>query len=195
MPKSRHLTRRHFAAALATSTAAAPALIGQQNAQPPATIFARIGKLMQLVDIAHGNQSHKPAVVVNQQEFFDLGLVENPLGLIERGIGVRRDEILPGHHIADATRIILLKFEIPPRHNANEARAFLVQTSMTMNELLSLQVGNIITTEKAASRDVLIQVEGKNKFLGQVGQLRGSKAVRITRRCHENDEAVAGAGR
>ena len=38
MPKSRHLTRRHFAAALATSTAAAPALIGQQNAQPPATI-------------------------------------------------------------------------------------------------------------------------------------------------------------
>ncbi|HSV16000.1 MAG TPA: FliM/FliN family flagellar motor switch protein, partial [Tepidisphaeraceae bacterium] len=76
-----------------------------------------------------------------------------------------------------------------------EARAFLVQTSMTMNELISLQVGDIITTEKAASRDVLIQVEGKNKFLGQVGQLRGSKAVRITRACQEAAEPTPGAAR
>jgi flagellar motor switch protein FliM len=69
-----------------------------------------------------------------------------------------------------------------------EARAFLVQTTMTMNELLSLQIGDLITTEKAASRDVLIQVEGKNKFLGQVGQFRGNRSVRITKACQENTE-------
>jgi flagellar motor switch protein FliM len=69
-----------------------------------------------------------------------------------------------------------------------EARAFLVQTTMTMNELLSLSVGDLITTEKAATRDVLIQVEGKNKFLGQVGQLRGNRSIRITRPCQENNE-------
>src|SRR5882762_2532488 len=66
-----------------------------------------------------------------------------------------------------------------------EVRAFLAQTSMTMNELLSLQPGDLITTEKAASRDVLIQVEGKNKFLGQVGQYRGTRSIRITRRCQQ----------
>src|ERR1700710_2699552 len=69
-----------------------------------------------------------------------------------------------------------------------ELRAFLAQTTMTMNELLSLQIGDLITTEKAATRDVLIQVEGKNKFLGQVGQLRGNRSVRITKPCQENNE-------
>ena len=62
-----------------------------------------------------------------------------------------------------------------------EMRALLAQTSISMSELMSLSVGDVITTEKDISRDVLIQVEGKNKFLGQVGQWRGSRAIRITR--------------
>ncbi len=62
-----------------------------------------------------------------------------------------------------------------------EARAFLCQTSISLNDLMNLQVGDIITTAKDAGRDVLLQVEGKNKFLGQVGQFRGKRAVRITR--------------
>ena len=47
-----------------------------------------------------------------------------------------------------------------------EVRAFLAQTTIKLNELLSLQVGDVITTDKDCARDVLIQVEGKNKFLG-----------------------------
>jgi flagellar motor switch protein FliM len=71
-------------------------------------------------------------------------------------------------------------------HNAPvEMRAFLGQTSISLNDLLSLQVGDVITTEKDASHDVLIQVEGKNKFLAQLGQFRGSRAVRITRMCQQ----------
>jgi flagellar motor switch protein FliM len=62
-------------------------------------------------------------------------------------------------------------------------RAFLVQTTMRLNELLSLQVGDVITTEKPSDRDALIQVEGRNKFLGQVGLFRGNRAIRITRVC------------
>lgn len=64
-----------------------------------------------------------------------------------------------------------------------EVRAFLAQTTMRVDDLLSLQVGDIITTDKASSHDVLIQVEGRNKFLGQVGQFRGNKAIRVTRVC------------
>jgi flagellar motor switch protein FliM len=66
-----------------------------------------------------------------------------------------------------------------------EARAFLAQTTMKLNELLSLQVGDVLTTEKPIDREVLIQVEGKNKFLGQIGQYRGNRAIKITRRCEQ----------
>src|SRR3984957_7063263 len=71
----------------------------------------------------------------------------------------------------------LLKLTKNVQNAPVEVRVFLAQTTMTMNELLSLQVGDLITTEKGCERDVLIQVEGKNKFLGQVGQYKGSKAV------------------
>jgi len=56
-------------------------------------------------------------------------------------------------------------------------------------------VGDLITTEKPIDRDVLMQVEGRNKFVGQVGQLRGSKSVRITRICNDvaGEQAVARA--
>jgi flagellar motor switch protein FliM len=62
-----------------------------------------------------------------------------------------------------------------------EARAFLAQTSIKLSELMNLQVGDIITTEKESTHDVLLQVEGRNKFLGQLGQYRGARAIRITR--------------
>ncbi len=61
-----------------------------------------------------------------------------------------------------------------------EMRALLSSTTITMRDLMSLGVGDLITTDKAQSRDVTIQVEGKTKFTAQVGQLRGKKAVRIT---------------
>ena len=76
-----------------------------------------------------------------------------------------------------------------------EMRAFLAQTTIKLQELLSLQVGDLITTDKPIDKDVLIQVEGRNKFVGQVGQLRGSKSVRITRICNDvaGEQAVARA--
>ena len=75
-----------------------------------------------------------------------------------------------------------------------EVRAFLAQTTIKLQDLLSLQAGDVITTDKAIERDVLIQVEGRNKFVGQVGQLRGNKSVRITRVCHEPVDAVKVVG-
>jgi flagellar motor switch protein FliM len=63
-----------------------------------------------------------------------------------------------------------------------QVQAILAQTVVSVNDLLSLQVGDIITTEKSHTHDVLIQVEGKNKFLGQIGQFRGSRAVRLSRK-------------
>ncbi|HSZ58310.1 MAG TPA: flagellar motor switch protein FliM [Tepidisphaeraceae bacterium] len=73
-----------------------------------------------------------------------------------------------------------------------EARVFLAQTSIMLDELMSLQVGDVITTDKDCSRDVLIQVEGKNKFLAQCGQYRGNRAVRITRACQQTELTTKG---
>jgi flagellar motor switch protein FliM len=75
-----------------------------------------------------------------------------------------------------------------------EMRAFLASTTITMNELLALQVGDVITTDKPIERDVMVQIEGKNKFLGQVGQFRGARSVRVTRVCqHPVDTGNVGA--
>src|SRR5690606_8094095 len=64
-----------------------------------------------------------------------------------------------------------------------EARGVLAETTIKLSELLSLQVGDLITTEKDSSRDVMLQVEGRNKFRGQIGQFRGNRAIRITQLC------------
>src|SRR5437660_5468562 len=53
-------------------------------------------------------------------------------------------------------------------HNAPvEVRALLAQTTISVDELMSLSVGDVITTDKEVTRDVMVQVEGRNKFLGQ----------------------------
>lgn len=70
-----------------------------------------------------------------------------------------------------------------------EMRAFLAQTSISVNDLLSLQPGDIITTEKEQTAHVLIQVEGKNKFVGMLGQFKGGRAIQITRKCQQAAEA------
>ena len=61
-----------------------------------------------------------------------------------------------------------------------EVRAFLAQTTIRLNDLLTLGVGDLITTDKEFTEEVLIQVEGKKKFLAEVGQFRGKRAIKLT---------------
>ena len=60
-------------------------------------------------------------------------------------------------------------------------RAFLGETTMTMGELMSLQVGDILRTDKRSGEELILQVEGRNKFACRVGQHRSHRAVRLTR--------------
>lgn len=66
-----------------------------------------------------------------------------------------------------------------------DARVLVAQTTIKLSELMGLAVGDLITTDKPIGREILLQVEGKNKFLGHVGQFRGNKAMRITRACEQ----------
>ena len=76
-----------------------------------------------------------------------------------------------------------------------ELRAILAKTTVTMDELMNLAVGDVLTTEKPVGGSVTVQIEGKNKFTGTFGQFRGSKAIRVTKvieaRASEPDDALA----
>lgn len=62
-----------------------------------------------------------------------------------------------------------------------DLRAVLGHCTITRNELMSLAVGDIITTDIAGRQEVPIQITGKTKFAGQFVQFRGKRAVRVTR--------------
>lgn len=75
------------------------------------------------------------------------------------------------------------------RHARVHARAFLGQTQLTVRELLSLAPGDIIRLNKLVNREFVVQFEGRNKFAGKLGQLRGNRALQITREA-ESDELL-----
>ena len=72
-----------------------------------------------------------------------------------------------------------------------ELRVFLAQTTIRLNDLLRLQVGDLITTELEVTEDVLVQVEGKNKFLAQPGQFRDKRAIKLTKIIQQPGETPA----
>jgi flagellar motor switch protein FliM len=71
-----------------------------------------------------------------------------------------------------------------------QLRTFLAQTTIRLNDLMSLQVGDLITTDKDSHQDSLIQVEGRNKFHAQIGQYRGNRAIKITKVLNQDPEPV-----
>jgi len=60
-------------------------------------------------------------------------------------------------------------------------RAFLAETTLTVGQLIDLAVDDVIQTEKRADGELILQVEGKNKFAGRLAQYRGNRAIKITR--------------
>jgi len=57
----------------------------------------------------------------------------------------------------------------------------LAETSITMAELRSLEVGDLIITEKPAVQPVALAVEGVTKFLAHIGQHKGRRALSVLR--------------
>lgn len=66
-------------------------------------------------------------------------------------------------------------------------RALLAETTIKLGQLMELQVGDIIQTEKPANAEIIVQVEGKNKFAGKIAQFKGKKCIRITRFAKEDE--------
>jgi flagellar motor switch protein FliM len=74
-----------------------------------------------------------------------------------------------------------------------ELRAVLARTKISLNDLLTLSPGDLITTDKPVDGEILIQVEGRNKFFAKLGQMRGKRSGQITRVISETPEVAAEA--
>lgn len=66
-------------------------------------------------------------------------------------------------------------------------QCFLAETQITISDLVTLQVGDIIRTNKSHEASLILQIEGKNKFSGKIGQSRGMRALRIDRPAAANE--------
>ena len=64
--------------------------------------------------------------------------------------------------------------------SAVELRALLAQTHIRLSDVLDMQVGDVIATDKPAGDEVQVQLEGKDKLQGHVARLHGNRVVQIT---------------
>ena len=62
-----------------------------------------------------------------------------------------------------------------------DLEATLATTTISVSELRNLEVGDLIVTQRPAASSVVLGVEGRPKFLAQLGQLRGNRALRVVR--------------
>ena len=63
----------------------------------------------------------------------------------------------------------------------------LADTTIKLSELRHLEVGDLILTEKPATAPLTLQIEGKRKFIGQLGQYKGNRVFRVNRKLSPKD--------
>ena len=66
-------------------------------------------------------------------------------------------------------------------------RSFPKNTTITLAELRNLEVGDIITTDKPATGAILVAAEGVPKYLADIGQYKGRRALKIRRAIEPSD--------
>lgn len=63
----------------------------------------------------------------------------------------------------------------------------LAETTITLRDLMNLQKGDLIVTERAASSSVVLCVENEKSFLANIGQYKGQRAIKIVRAVRPGD--------
>jgi len=102
-----------------------------------------------------------------------------PYNTIERISGKLSANSWVAYGRRNATAESIAQISRSLRDSLVELRVRLASTRIATGELLSLQVGDIITTEKDLHSPLLVSVEGVPKFRAQAGSFKGHKAIRI----------------
>lgn len=57
----------------------------------------------------------------------------------------------------------------------------LAETTITVGDLINMAPGDLIVTDKPSTQPAVFTIEGKKKFLGNLGQFKGKRAIKILR--------------
>lgn len=60
--------------------------------------------------------------------------------------------------------------------------AFLGRTRIKLSELRGLRPGDLVQLDKQPDQELIVQIEGRNKYAGSPGHVRGHRAIRLLRR-------------
>lgn len=63
-----------------------------------------------------------------------------------------------------------------------EVSGVLAETTITVDDLVNLSVGDLIVTEQASTKPATVSVEGECKYKAQIGTHKGARALKITDR-------------
>lgn len=66
-------------------------------------------------------------------------------------------------------------------HAGLGVQVMLAETTISLHDLLVMKPGDVISTERLATKPVVVCVEGEKKYLADVGQHRGNRAIKILR--------------
>lgn len=66
----------------------------------------------------------------------------------------------------------------------------LATTTITLRDLMEMQAGDLVVTEKPANQPVVLCVEGERKFLAHIGQFKGKRALKIVRGARPEDRVI-----
>jgi flagellar motor switch protein FliM len=66
----------------------------------------------------------------------------------------------------------------------------LATTTITLRDMMEMSPGDLVVTEKPAAQHVVVCIEGERKFLAQIGQYKGKRALRIVRAIDPNERVL-----
>jgi flagellar motor switch protein FliM len=66
----------------------------------------------------------------------------------------------------------------------------LATTTITLRDMMEMAPGDLVVTEKAASQHVTLCVEGERKFLAQIGQFKGKRALKVVRAIEPGERVI-----
>lgn len=68
-----------------------------------------------------------------------------------------------------------------------DAAGYVAETTITLRDLLNLEAGDIIATDREGSLPMVLFVEGLPKFTGRAGIYRGHRAIQVTGQADKED--------
>jgi len=63
----------------------------------------------------------------------------------------------------------------------------MAETTITLSDLHSMSVGDVLTTEKSTASPIVVCIEGERKFFARIGQHKGNRALQIIRAVKPGD--------